>query len=145
MQGAVAGGDRSPGAGARAMTMMFQIIGHPRTKKTSQRIVRAGGRPRIIPSKETAEWSNHAILQLRSQLHRYRGNTFHDRQRWNLRAVFYRRQETTADLIGHLQALCDVLEAAEVVSNDRWIRGVDGSRLDVDQKNPRVEITLTEM
>lgn len=126
--------------------MSFQILGHPRTKKTGQRIIKLpGGRRKILPSKVTMEWSELAALQLRSQLGRYRGNTFHDGQHWNLRAVFYRKQETTADLVGHLQALCDVLQAASVVPNDRWIKGLDGCRLDVDRSNPRVELTLTEM
>lgn len=128
------------------MTMRFTVTGHPRTKKTGQRIVGgAGGRMRIIPSKVTIKWSNDAQLQIQAQLGKYRGNTFHERQRWNLCAVFYRPNETTADLVNHLQALCDVLQAAGAVANDRWIAGFDGSRLAVDAARPRVEIELSEM
>jgi Holliday junction resolvase RusA-like endonuclease len=123
----------------------FLLLGHPRTKKTSNRVITVRGKPRVIPSKVTVEWSDDAQLQLQSQMGAYRGKTFHERQRWNLRAHFYRKQETTADLAGHIQALQDVLQAAEVIPNDRWIAGLDGSRLFVDAKNPRVEITLTEM
>jgi Holliday junction resolvase RusA-like endonuclease len=125
--------------------MTFTILGHPRTKKTSQRVIQARGRTVVIPAEVTIKWSDDAQLQLQAQLGRYRGKTFHARQRWNLRAHFYRPQETTADLVNHLQALCDVLQAAKVVANDRWIAGFDGSRLFVDEKNPRVEITLNEM
>ena len=125
--------------------MTFTIEGHPRTKKTSQRIAVRGRKRVIIPSKVTIEWSNNAQLQLQAQFGKYRGKTFHAGQHWNLRAVFYRQEETTADLVNHLQALCDVLQAAEVVANDRQIRGFDGSRLEVDEANPRVELTLTEM
>jgi Holliday junction resolvase RusA-like endonuclease len=123
----------------------FLLLGHPRTKKTSQRLIKVRGVPRIVPSKVTVEWSNDAQLQLQSQFAKYRGKTFHEGQRWNLRAVFYRQEETTADLLNHLQALCDVLQAAEVVTNDRQVRGFDGSRLSLDTANPRVELTLTEM
>ena len=125
--------------------MTFTIPGHPRTKKTGQRLIKVRGVRRIVPSKVTVEWSNDAQLQLQSQFAKYRGKTFHEGQHWNLRAVFYRSTETTADLVNHLQALCDVLQAAEVVANDRQIRGFDGSRLGVDEANPRVEISLTEM
>lgn len=126
-------------------TIRFTVAGHPRTKKTSQRIITVRGRRRIVPSKVTVKWSNDAQLQLQAQMGKYRGHTFSERQRWNLCAVFYRPTETTADLVNHLQALCDVLQAAGVVSNDRWLTGFDGSRLAVDAKNPRVEITLNEM
>jgi len=125
--------------------MRFEILGHPRTKKTSQRLVKIRGATKIIPSKVTLEWSNDAQLQLQSQFGKYRGKTFCEGQRWNLRAIFYRKQETTADLIGHVQALADVLQAAEIVANDRLIRGLDGCRMEIDEKNPRVELELTEM
>lgn len=125
--------------------MVFAVPGHPRTKKTSQRVIQVKGRIRVIPSKVTLEWSNDAQLRLQAQMGRYRGVTFHDGQQWNLRAVFYRKQETTADLVGHVQALCDVLQAAGVVGNDRQIRGLDGCRMEVDERNPRVELALEEM
>ena len=108
-------------------------------------MIRHRGKTLVIPSEVTIEWSNNAQLQLQSQFAKYRGKTFHAGQRWNLRAIFYRQEETTADLVNHLQALADVLQAAEVVANDRQICGFDGCRLAVDPKNPRVELTLTEM
>ena len=37
------------------------------------------------------------------------------------------------------------LEEAGVVTDDMWIRGWDGSRLDKDAKNPRVEIQIEAM
>lgn len=125
--------------------MIFVVEGHARTKKTSSRIIHVGGKPRIIPSKVTVDWSNDAQLQLQAQLGKYRGNAQHAGTFYNLRAVFYRKQNTTADLSGHLQALCDVLQAAEVVTNDRQIRGFDGSRLRLSPAHPRVELELTEM
>ena len=125
--------------------LTFTLTGHPRTKKTSNRVIRHRGKMMIIPSEVTIEWSNDAQLQLQAQFGKYRGKTFHGGQRWNLRAIFYRQEDTTADLVNHLQSLCDVLQAAEVVANDRQIRGFDGSRLAVDARNPRVEISLTEM
>ena len=125
--------------------MKFVILGSPRTKKTAQRIIKVKGRPMIVPSKVTCKWANDAQLQLQAQFGKYRGQTFHDRQRWNLRALFYRPSNTTADLVNHLQALCDALQAAGVVSNDRWIAGFDGSRLLLDAKLPRVELWLDEL
>jgi Holliday junction resolvase RusA-like endonuclease len=49
------------------------------------------------------------------------------------------------DLIGVLQATCDILEKAGVIFNDRDITTFDGSRIvGVDKQNPRVEIEIIE-
>ena len=48
------------------------------------------------------------------------------------------------DLIGLIQATCDILEKAEVIVDDKEVLGFDGSCIvGVDKLNPRVEVTLT--
>ena len=59
----------------------------------------------------------------------------------NLCATVY-RAKNVGDLGNYLAAVCDALEKAGVVENDRLIGGFDGSRLLTDPKRPRVEIAL---
>jgi Holliday junction resolvase RusA-like endonuclease len=50
------------------------------------------------------------------------------------------------DLIGLLQATCDILEKAEIIVNDQYVTSLDGSRIvGVNKDNPRVEIEINEM
>ena len=117
----------------------FTILGAPRTKKTSNRIVtrKRDGRQFVIPSSANESWTKTAVLQLRSQ----RKVPPLDVP-VNLAATVY-REKNLGDLIGYLQAIADALETAEVVTNDRLIVGFDGSRMAKDAANPRVEIALT--
>ncbi len=55
------------------------------------------------------------------------------------------RERNVGDLGNYLAAICDALESAGVVINDKWIQSFDGSRLSLDRDNPRVEIVLSEM
>lgn len=108
----------------------------PRTKKNSGRIVRAGKRQRLLPSAAFERWQAGALLNPRPQ-------PLPD-QRYNLAATVY-RDANRGDLIGYLQAVCDLLEHVGVVSDDKLIAAFDGSRALVDSKRPRVEVTLTPL
>ena len=118
--------------------MKLTILGAPRTKKTSQRIVRnkATGRMFVMSSTSSKGWEKSAILQLQAQ---WKQPAFAEPV--NLRAVFY-RERATGDLSNFLSALCDALERGGVVANDRLICGFDGCRLDKDAANPRVELEV---
>lgn len=134
--------------------MRLVIEGPPRTKKNSQRILRGrGGRPFVAQAKTAVAWENSAILQLRSQLHRVPSNDPSGRvvllpyfsDAVNLRALIYRDRAGRADLLNYLAAVSDALEGAGVVADDMLVLGVDGSRLFVDRKRPRVEIEITPL
>lgn len=126
------------------MTLTFEILGVPRTKKNSLRRIRRGVRTFTVSSEAHRGWEQYAILQLRQQLHRYRGRTFHEGQRWNMKAIVYRDRDV-GDLLNYLAAISDVLENAAAVADDKQIIAVDGSRLSLDRARPRVEIELTEV
>jgi Holliday junction resolvase RusA-like endonuclease len=124
--------------------MRFVIEGAPRTKKNSSRIVRSGGVPKIIPSRaHERSGSGSRSCSFSSRCRRYRGKTFYETP-LNMRAIVY-REKAVGDLLNFLAAVSDALERAGVVSNDRWIAAVDGSRMDVDKSRPRVEIDLTPL
>jgi hypothetical protein len=131
------------------------IVGAPRTKKNSQRVLRFGKFNKVVPSAAAMEWSDEAARQLREQ--------------WSgrapiagavhVRAVFY-REKNLGDLVGFMQALGDVLEQATppkkapkraprkppakagVIENDRQIVSWDGTRLSKDAARPRVELEI---
>ena len=120
--------------------MRFTILGPPRTKKNHQRIGRVRGRPVIFQARTAEGWEEIAVIQLRAV--------------WKLRppcptpvamrAMVYREKDT-GDLGNYLAAICDALERAGIVENDRLIQSFDGSRLRLDRENPRVEIDLEAM
>ncbi len=121
--------------------MRFVVHGPPRTKKNHQRIIRVKGRPVIAQARTADAWEESAIFQLRAQSPRTLPAFMCP---VNLRAVVY-RERAVGDLGNYLAAVCDALERAGIVENDKWILGFDGSRLMVDRTRPRVEIDLTPM
>jgi Holliday junction resolvase RusA-like endonuclease len=58
--------------------------------------------------------------------------------------VFYRETRIRCDLTNLLEAIDDVLVTYGVLADDNFtvIVGHDGSRVYIDKKNPRTEITI---
>jgi Holliday junction resolvase RusA-like endonuclease len=121
----------------------YTILGPPRTKKNSMQMVGTGtrDRPRLLQSKAAMEWADSAVLQLRSQ----RRGALPWQEPTNLMALVYQDAARQADLGNYLAAICDALQKAGVVFNDKYIRGFDGSRIYIDRRNPRVEIHLSPL
>ena len=122
--------------------ILFTVWGSPRTKKTSNRLVHAG-RIRVLPSKAWVKWVKTAPI--------LRGITRDEPVRqvlgvadkpYNVCATFY-RDARRGDAIGYYQGLADLLEKRGVISDDKFFVSWDGSRLEIDRENPRVEVTLT--
>lgn len=109
----------------------------PRTKKTSNRVLRFGKFNKIMPSEAFIDFQNAALPHLQQQ-HAGREPIATP---VNVRATFY-RDANRGDLVGYMTALADVLEKAGVVANDKWIMGWDGTRLDKDAARPRVELEI---
>lgn len=116
------------------------IPGRPITKKNSQRIIinRNTGRRQVIQSERYVDYEESSLWYLKKYRHiSFAGPvcvTAHywlpDRRGW-------------PDLIGLLQATCDILEKSGIIDNDRNIVSVDGSRImGVDRENPRVEVAV---
>jgi hypothetical protein len=125
--------------------MRFVIVGPPRTKKTSNRIVRVGRFRKILPSEAHERWFKTALPQARIHAARMRlaaGDDYEPYEPVNVKATFYRDAER-GDAVGYYQALADLLERSGIVKNDRLIRSWDGSRLAVDKRDPRIEFEIT--
>jgi Holliday junction resolvase RusA-like endonuclease len=113
------------------------ILGAPRTKKNSSRIVVAGQRHRVLPSIAHERWYQTALPQLRAQ---WCGRPVLQTP-VSVRAYFY-RERRVGDLLNYEQALADALERSGIVENDKLIVSWDGSRLRSDRSRPRIELLI---
>ena len=65
----------------------------------------------------------------------------------NLKAIFYREKAYKSDLVNYMQALCDSLVKAGLLSDDNVniVQSIDGSRVFTDKEHPRIEVTITKV
>lgn len=113
------------------------IVGRCRTKKTSNRVVRAGRFTKVLPSEAYERWEAAALPQLRIA----RAGRPPIAEPVNVKATFY-RDANRGDAVGYYQALADALERAGVLENDRLIVSWDGTRMSKDAQRPRVELEI---
>lgn len=120
--------------------MTITIPGNPITKKNSQRIFinKTTGKPFIKPSAQYEAYAEAAGWFIpRAEID----------YPVNVQCVYYLNADRIVDLCNLLECTCDVLEKYGCVKNDcsRIIVSHDGSRVKVDRKNPRTEITITRV
>lgn len=120
--------------------MILILYGDPRTKKNNQRFVMTGKYPRLLPSKAYQEYEADCLTQLRMPF----------AEPWinapvNLCCRYYMRTRRRVDLVNLLEATCDILVKAQILTDDnsQIIRSVDGSGVYYDKECPRVEIEIT--
>lgn len=113
------------------------LVGRPITKKNSQRMCRRGKKIFPMPSAQHETWSKPARLQLRLA---WAARLAHAGP-VQLVARFYTKGPQ-GDLVNYLQALCDALQGACVIVDDKQIVSFDGSRLRKDKLRPRIEFEL---
>ena len=117
---------------------MLLIPLNPVTKKNSQRIVMAGNRPVVIPSKAYKQYEKDAVLFLRPLGIDYPVN---------IKCKFYMKTRRRVDLTNLLEAIDDVMVKAGTLKDDNYeiVAGHDGSRVYYDKENPRTEIYIEEI
>ncbi len=121
--------------------MTLTLIGEPRTKKNSARILRSGaGRPFVAPSKAFEDYQESCLWQIRAPHSPISA-------RVNVRCVYYMKTARRVDLANLIEATTDILVKAGVLADDnsKIVAAHDGSRVDYDKNHPRVEIEITEM
>lgn len=118
-----------------SQAVRLTIPGECATKKTGQRIVKAGKRTLVIPSQRTLSWTQMAQGVMRAAM---TGPPLEGKI-----AVTYRfyRQKDVADLGGLEAALDDAMQGI-LIGNDRQIVERKSWRL-LDRQHPRVELTVT--
>lgn len=64
----------------------------------------------------------------------------------NVRMVYYRKDWRRCDLVNLQEATLDILVKWGVLKDDNYtiVESMDGSRVFIDKKNPRTEITITK-
>ena len=118
--------------------MKITLYGDPRTKKNSQQIITRPF-PRVIPSKAYRLYETECLQQL--ALHKAPQIDYPV----NVRCVYYMRTHRRVDLPNLEEATDDILVAAGYLVDDNSdiVAAHDGSYVDYDKDDPRVEITIT--
>lgn len=116
--------------------MEIVIQGQPRTKKNSSRIAFRGNKRVLLPSEAYERYEKVALVQLA------RVQAVHGPVSVRCR-YFLQNRKSWPDLVGLLQATSDVLQAAGVIDDDKYIVNYDGSEIaGIDKDRPRAEITI---
>lgn len=121
--------------------MKIVIPGRPITKKNSQRILRGrNGKPRIAQSEKYLAYEEEAGKFIRRPARPIE-------KKVNVKCVYYMPTRHRVDLTNLLGATCDILVKYKVLKDDCCTIAAshDGSRVLYDKKNPRVEVTITEV
>lgn len=117
--------------------MKFTIFGNPITKKNHGNIVMIKGHPIMLPSKPYQEYekkSKQYIPKVDSPIN----------YPITLKCNYFMETKRKCDLVNLLQATCDILVKYKVIEDDNYtiISNFDGSSVDYDKDNPRVEIEI---
>lgn len=122
--------------------MKFTLNVIPRTKKNSSQIIYAGGRPRLIPSKQYREFEEACLGET------YEKNVQKKKIDYpvNIKAIFYMPTKRKVDLTNLLEALDDVLVKARIITDDNRdiVASHDGSIVMYDKNNPRIDVEIME-
>lgn len=121
--------------------MKFTIYGNPITKKNHGRIVQKklpSGKslPLVLPSE--------AYVKYEKEAKQYIPKTNTINYPIILKCNYFMETKRKCDLVNLLQATSDVLVKYKVLKDDNYtiITSYDGSSVDYDKDNPRVEIEI---
>lgn len=116
----------------------------PRTKKTSNRVVKAGRFTKVLPSQAFASFRAECLSWAPVMFARHLGpKIFPIAHPVSVCALFY-RDANRGDWCGYVQALGDILQDMGIIENDRQIQHFDGTRLALagDGIAPSVEVCI---
>lgn len=116
--------------------MKFTIYGNPITKKNHGNIVMVKGHPIMLPSKPYQEYEK-KCKEFMPQIDTINYPII-------LKCNYFMETKRKCDLVNLLQATSDVLVKYKVLEDDNYtiITSYDGSSVDYDKDNPRVEIEI---
>ena len=120
----------------------FTIPVAARTKKNHGQIVTLKtGRTMMLPSKQYREFEKEVVNFINKEF----PNIEPIDKPINLCCTFYKDKDYKADLMGYMQAIQDALVKAKLLLDDnhKIVASTDGSKVLLDRKNPRVEVSIT--
>ena len=115
--------------------LALTITGNLPRKSNQRRIVKVRNKPLIIKSKQALAYTESFLAQVPEASRLQLGSEQKPLALWA--HVHY--QSNRSDL--SVELLKDLLEKAEIVSNDRWIKA-EFLFASIDRDNPRVELAL---
>lgn len=97
----------------------------------------------LLPSKPYKAFEKEAVAQIEALY----GNIEPLEGVYNLKCTFFKEKDYRSDLAGYIQAIQDALVKAGLLKDDnhKIIQSLDGCRVDLDRKNPRIEVEITEV
>ena len=113
----------------------------PITKKNNPQIKYYGGKSILIPSAQFIQYQDDVGWQIKGK------DKLCISDRVNVQCVYYMPTKGIVDLLNLESATLDILVHYGVLKDDnsRIVAGHDGSRVEYDKENPRVEITITDL
>ena len=125
------------------MRIKFTLPVKPVSKKNHGKIIMIGGYPKLLPSDAYKAFEKESKPYLR----RIKEQTGEINFPVNVECIFYADAHRKCDLTNFLSAIDDTLTVSGLIIDDNRdiIAGHDGSRVYCDSKNPRIEITITEL
>lgn len=120
--------------------MKLILYGNPTTKKNSMQIFKNSrtGQPFLTQPKRYKDYARDCKRQITGKYKKKIDYPI------NLKCVYYRQTKHRVDLTNLLAATCDILTDCGVIADDNYkiVVSHDGSRVDFDKSNPRVEIEI---
>ncbi len=123
------------------MPYQLTISGETPSLKNSKQIVQAGRFPKLVPSKAYKKWAKQVLRKLkRCEL---------VGRPWHYPVIidfhFYRTTRRRFDYVNLCQGPLDLMVEAGILDDDDMTCVIPGQwAWDVDQANPRVEVTIYE-
>jgi hypothetical protein len=121
------------------------IPGRPCPKKNSPEFGRrfGSGKPIVRQTPQYLAWEARAVVELWNQWTRPKlGRRPPLEEELRISCWFYEHPMQRFDLAGVFQAVCDALQKARVIKNDRLIRQSGEMAIHRDRVRPRVEFVL---
>lgn len=124
------------------MNLSFLVPGTPRTKKNSPVMIK--GRNLLLPSQAFRKYAADTKLLWQHEAAVLMGHPIDFPV--NVCAVYYMDTRRIVDLVGLLQGTLDLMVENGILKDDntRIAASYNGSHVEYDKENPRVEITITD-
>jgi Holliday junction resolvase RusA-like endonuclease len=120
----------------------FKIEGNPVSSKNEYgSAFNKKGTPFLYTRKDIKTYNRKAKFQLEAQKHKYIDRLPLSDKLW-VAFLFY-PENYRRDFLNLLSAPADLLQKSGIITNDRNIRLIDGSKIvELDKENPRIEIII---
>lgn len=120
--------------------LSYTVTGNPIVKKNTQKVIHRGGRSFVVYSAQYRSWLNNAMDELALQKRPDQPIDYPI----ILVCKFFMQTLRVVDLSALYEGIQDTLVKMEILEDDNFniVIGHDGSRVLLDRKNPRTEISI---